>query len=114
MARNKPRGKTKHVIIEVDATKMIEDMMASGEEVQPIIRAYRLGLCFIIVAYSKKLGWHMSISHPERYPHMEEVRVARENLLSSNIIMALIIQNGQEDMEMDNTYHLFEINRIAE
>lgn len=46
-------------------------------------KTYTMGQCFIIVSppLNSEWGWHLSISHPARYPSWDEVAKARYELL---------------------------------
>ena len=79
--------------------------------VEPGARAYKLGECLVIVGHSK-LGWHLSISHPRRYPTWDEIKAARYQLTPHQVTMAFILPPPEEYVNVDPTcFHLWEIEQ---
>lgn len=62
---------------------------------EPNARAFRFGECLVIVGHSRD-GWHLSISHPHRYPTWDEIKAARYALTPQNVTMALILPPPEE------------------
>jgi hypothetical protein len=61
-----------------------------GVGVNDYLRTYRLGECSVIV--TKEFGrWHMSVAHPDRYPHWDEVAEARYRTTPGDVWMALAL-----------------------
>ncbi|MBC7105665.1 MAG: hypothetical protein H5T97_06985 [Firmicutes bacterium] len=78
---------------------------------EPGARAYKFGECFVFVAHSAQ-GWHLSISHPHRYPTWDEIKAARYALTPHNVTMALILPPPEEYVNVHpNCFHLWEIER---
>jgi len=76
---------------------------------EPGARAFRLGECLVFVGHSAD-GWHMSISHPSRYPTWDEIKEARYSLLPKNITVAMLLPPPDEYVNIhENCFHLWEI-----
>jgi len=73
-------------------------------------RWFKRGSLRICIAI--ELGkWHMSISHPLRYPHWDEIKTARYALCPSEITMALILPPPEQYVNLHkNCFHLHEID----
>lgn len=63
------------------------------------------------VIVSKDVGhWHLSISHPDRYPTLDEIRDVRYLFLPDNVTMAMIYPPMNEYVNVHpNCFHLWEI-----
>jgi hypothetical protein len=77
----KPQSKVPAITEEALDWRM-KDWIASGQIVAGT-KIYRMGQCLIIVSppLNEEWGWHLSISHPTRYPSWDEVAKARYDLL---------------------------------
>jgi len=76
---------------------------------EPGARAYRLGECLVFVGVSED-GWHLSISHPSRYPTWDEIKAARYQLTPHNITMAMILPPPNEYVNIhENCFHLWQV-----
>ena len=54
--------------------------------------------------------WHLSISHPSRYPTYDEIKEARYELLPDNITVGLLFPPKKEFVNIhENCFHLWEI-----
>lgn len=81
-------------------------------------QCYYLGECAVFVAIdpSKERGvlrqrWHLSISHPSRYPSWDEIKEARYRLTPDQITMAMILPPTAEYVNLHpNCFHLHEID----
>jgi hypothetical protein len=80
------------------------------------LRCFRLGECAIMLAQEpddrERLHWHLSISHPRRYPTWDEIKTARYRLTPENVTMAMLLPPVGEYVnvrEQDNVFHLWEI-----
>lgn len=63
-----------------------------------------------IVAWEVGLGWHLSISHPERYPTWNEIRDARYDLLPDEVTMGMLLPPRAEYVNLHpNCFHLHQI-----
>ncbi|SFU39659.1 DUF7694 domain-containing protein [Alicyclobacillus macrosporangiidus] len=79
-------------------------------EVWPGCKAYRFGECTVLVERHRKIGWHMSISHPNRYPTWDEIRDARYELVPDDVTMAMLLPPRREYVNLhQNCFHLHEI-----
>lgn len=64
----------------------------------------------VIVAWREGQGWHLSISHPTRYPVWDEIRDARYDLLPDACTMAMLLPPKGEYVNLHpNCFHLHEI-----
>ena len=53
--------------------------------------------------------WHISISHPHRYPTWDEIKRARYDLLPDSVTMAMILPPKGEYVNVHlNCFHLHE------
>lgn len=70
---------------------------------------YRSGLLTVCVA--KEYGyWHMSISHPQRYPDWDEIHKARYNFLPGEINTAILLPKKSEYVNIHpNCFHVYEL-----
>lgn len=83
----------------------------------PGFRRYALDDCTILVDQEPvgkggRLEWHLSISHPSRYPTWDEIKTARYELTPSDRTMALLLPPPGEYVNVaaqDNVFHLWEI-----
>lgn len=72
-------------------------------------RAFAKGSLRVLLA--KELDrWHLSISHPGRYPRWDEIVHARYALVPDSIYMAQILPPSKQYANVHpNTFHLWEI-----
>jgi hypothetical protein len=55
--------------------------------------------------------WHLSISHPERYPTWDEIADARYELVPDEVTMALLLPpRGEYVNAHPNCFHLWQID----
>jgi hypothetical protein len=81
------------------------------------LRRFQMGDCAILVSQEPlgpqgELRWHLSISHPSRYPAWDEIKTARYVLTPPEVTMALILPPPDEYVNVpaqDNVFHLHEI-----
>lgn len=72
-------------------------------------KAYAFGECYIMVDQEPGHGWHMSISHQERYPTWDEIREARYQFCPDDITMAMLLPPKSEYVNVhNNCFHLYE------
>lgn len=64
------------------------------------VKAYKMGSCTIMVGWSEKYGWHLSIAHHKRYPTWEEVVTARYSLIPDEAAMAMMLPSQKEYIDM--------------
>jgi hypothetical protein len=78
------------------------------QTVEPGAKYYRMGECFIILGQAP-MGWHMSISKPDRYPDWDEVAGAWYGLLD-NIPGGLILPPKEAYVNISNfCFHVWQI-----
>lgn len=54
--------------------------------------------------------WHLSISHPNRYPTWDEIKQARYDLTPNHVTMAQLLPPKEEYVNLHpNTFHLHEV-----
>lgn len=57
-----------------------------------------------------RLLWHLSISHPDRYPSWDEIVDARYQLVPDGVTMAQILPPRRQYLNIHpNCFHLWEI-----
>lgn len=73
-------------------------------------QAFRNGALVVIVSKDPPSErWHLSISHPHRYPTWDEIRRARYDLLPDDITMAMLLPPKSEYVNVHpNCFHLHE------
>lgn len=60
--------------------------------------------------YKETGRFHLSISHPYRYPKWDEIKDARYSLLPDNITMAMLLPTISEYVNFhQNCFHLYEV-----
>lgn len=71
--------------------------------------AVESGECLALV--SKDDGkWHLSISHPDRYPTWDEIRDARYEFIPDEVTMAMLLPPKGEYVNLHpNCFHLWEV-----
>lgn len=71
--------------------------------------AYRMGGCTVFVGRSF-YGWHLSISHPRRYPTWDEIAHARYLLVPDAVAMAMLLPPQSEFVNVhENCFHLWQV-----
>ena len=85
------------------------DAIVAGLE--PGTTVHQLGKCMIFVSPPfNGEGWHISISHPTRYPTWDEIAKARYDLLPNEITMAMILPPRGEYVNVHSfCFHLHQI-----
>jgi hypothetical protein len=79
-------------------------------------RGYTKGSCRVLIAREDRHGdgrslWHLSISHPARYPHWDEIKDARYALLPLGLTFAMLLPPPGEYLNVHpNCFHLWEID----
>jgi hypothetical protein len=77
----------------------------------------QMGECRVLVTMDPvevrgrtKILWHLSISHPNRYPTWDEIKEARERFLPANLSFAMRFPPASEPyVNMHtNCFHLWE------
>ena len=78
-------------------------------------RAYEFGECFVMVGRelieSGNYQWHLSISHPDRYPTWDEIRDARYRFVPDHVTMVMFLfPRAVYVNTYENCFHLWESN----
>jgi len=98
-------------IDEPDWDRKIKEKRERSKEAA--VRTHTLGQCTIIISKDILNGkelWHLSISHPSRYPTWEEIKEARYRFIPDEITMAQILPPRKEYINLhNNCFHLWEI-----
>ena len=56
--------------------------------------------------------WHMSISHPSRYPTWDEIKEARYKYTPNEVTMAMLLPPKEEYVNVHpNCFHLWEVKK---
>lgn len=85
--------------------RLIDGLPAESENA----RVYRLGRCTALVARERG-QWHLSISHPSRYPTWDEIAKARYGALPHDVMFAMLLPPPEEYVNLhSNTFHLYEL-----
>jgi len=75
-------------------------------------RWYRIGSLTIIVGLEPtEYGdrWHLSISHPLRYPKWDEIKAARMRFIPQQVVMAMFLPGEDRYINIHpNCFHLWE------
>ena len=80
------------------------------------MNAYSMGSCRIFVGQEPlgpagELSWHLSISHPSRYPDWDEIKAARYALVPDKVTMAMLLPPKEKYVNVHpRCFHLWEIN----
>lgn len=99
----------------------LQQALAAGAQ---HVAAYRMGRCAILVGLEPKgfrtsaielandgpLRWHLSISHPGRYPHWDEISEARDRLLPADRAFVMLLPAAWDEYVNvhPNCFHLWE------
>lgn len=75
----------------------------------PGCKAWQLGQCTVFAGV--ELGmWHLSISHPTRYPSWDEIKEARYRFVPNEVTMAMLLPPREEYINIhSNCFHLHEL-----
>ena len=80
---------------------------------QPNTKQHRFGECSILLSPPyKDIGYHMSISHPDRYPTWDEIRGAWYSLVpnANNRVGAMILPKKKDYVNIcKNCFHVHEM-----
>lgn len=75
----------------------------------PHCRAYKFGDCTVF-AGKEPIGWHLSISHPTRYPTWDEIKEARYYFCPDEVTMGMLLPPKSEYVNVHpNCFHLHEV-----
>ena len=73
------------------------------------MQSRQFGECYIIVSIDDG-KWHLSISHPNRYPTWDEIKKARYKFMPKDITAAMFLPPEKEYINVHpNCFHLWQI-----
>lgn len=81
------------------------------------VEVFKMGSCRVLVSQDpvvergiERTRWHLSISHPTRYPKWDEIKTARYKFLPAYMTVAMILPPPDEYVNVHkNCFHLHEI-----
>jgi hypothetical protein len=114
-------GSIENTLAEMQALQRLKAALFQSEELRPVevnlppeyrervpqARAFRIGEVQII-AEPEAGGWHVSVSHPGRYPTWEELRAASGVVNGVSSMWAYMPLSGGPGPYASNVIHLFE------
>lgn len=81
-------------------------------QIEPNLRTFQKGELWIMVGWTHKDGWHLSISHRDRYPTWDEIKDARYALLPNDAMIAMMLPPKDEYVNLHpNCFHLWECRK---
>lgn len=88
-------------LVEIDNTMLPQVLLDS--------KVYTCGLLRVICNIEDDC-WHISISHPSRYPTWDEIKDIRYQLAPNDIYMAILLPPVEQYVNIHpNCFHLWEI-----
>lgn len=104
----KPQTKTPE-IKEAPMHPLLIQAMEQGA-LEPNTKHYTMGQCRILVSPPHEdFGWHLSISHPTRYPSWDEVAKARYALLPTDLDFVMVLPKPEEYVSIhENCFQVWE------
>ena len=85
-------------------------LYAANLGLEPNAKRYRMGECAIIAGSTPGTGWHLSISHPTRYPTWDEIAHARYKLIPDAVVMGMLLPKSFQYVNVHpNCFHLWQI-----
>lgn len=73
------------------------------------MKTEKFGECLVMVSIDGG-KWHLSISHPSRYPTYDEIKEARYKFIPNNATVAMLFPPKEEFINVhQNCFHLWEI-----
>lgn len=105
------------IIREVDTSQDMNFQALINMGMQVGTRKYKMGRISILISPPDeryKLGWHMSISHPERYPTWDEVASAWYQLVpdADHRVGAMILPKREDYISIHN--YCFQVHEQLE
>ncbi|TXH56105.1 MAG: hypothetical protein E6Q97_07170 [Desulfurellales bacterium] len=73
-------------------------------------RRFKMGQCNILVSPPyENVGWHLSISHPTRYPTWDEIAAARYECLPTDRDFVMVLPKPEDYISIhENCFQLWE------
>jgi hypothetical protein len=114
--RTRSRQETRSILRQAEKDK--DKLIKEGDRMQKLALAEvglnqaqqeSYGECGVLISID--MGrWHMSISHPKRYPSWDEIKGARYKFLPTHIHVAMILPPPSEYVNLHpNCFHLWEV-----
>jgi hypothetical protein len=89
-----------------DKMKIIKDKGKFG-----VCDCYHTDTDCKILCGCESVGWHMSISHPYRYPTWDEIKQVRYELMPKDLDIGMILPVEDDYINIHNfCFHLFELD----
>jgi hypothetical protein len=121
LAEQGVRGSMEEAAVEMRALQRLKAALFPAEEPRPVevapapayrerfptARAFRIGSVQILAA-EEAGGWHVSVSHPERFPTWEELRAAAGVASGVSAMWVYVPLDGEPGAIASNVIHLFE------
>lgn len=110
-----PKPQTKVPPIKEEALPVQMQIWMAQGWMEPGTRLYSMGQCTIMVSppLDPSWGWHMSISHPTRYPTWDEVAKARYALLPQDVNFEMPLPRTEDYVSIhDNCFHVWESGKM--
>lgn len=86
-----------------EQTSRVLSLMQISGAIQPGTVPYTMGQLTVFVSPpTGDMGWHMSISHPKRYPTWDEVAYARYELIPNEARMVMALPPKEEYISIHN------------
>lgn len=109
-------GFVEHPLVEYHNPEVRRDLKEKGALG---VRFYELGECWIITAREPsgvegQLLWHLSISHTDRHPTWDEIKVARYRLLPLDLTFGMILPPPRYYVNVPQQNHVFHLYEILD
>src|SRR5262245_36702420 len=93
-----------------DIARYLHELAAKQNAVIQQLDFWALGSCKIIRQRTDRYGWHLSISHPTRYPTWDEIAEARYQLMPDEITAGILLPPSDEYVNLhQNCFHVHQI-----
>ncbi len=77
--------------------------------IMPYCKTFTWGDLSVFVGEEPDTGWHLSISHPRRYPTWDEIKTARYDLVPPDVTMVMILPPVSDFVNIhQNCFHLWQ------
>jgi hypothetical protein len=83
------------------------------------VKTFRMGACSIIKAREpagtdNELLWHLTISHPDRHPTWDEIKVARYRLLPLDRCFGMLLPPPEYYVNVEEQDHVFQLWEVTD
>jgi hypothetical protein len=86
-------------------------------QLEPETKLYKMGTCKIMCSppRTESHGWHLSISHEDRYPSWDEIAKARYSLLPHDSVFVMVLPQPNQYTNIHNyCFQLYEDGKRRE